>query len=53
MLVEGIDYTLNTDGNMVFTKSYHLKRGSCCKSRCLNCPWNYGKPKALKPVKNK
>lgn len=41
MLVEGIDYYFNDDGNLVFTKEYHLKRGYCCKNQCLNCPWGY------------
>jgi len=44
MLQEGIDYYINEDGNFVFTKEYHLKRGYCCKNKCLHCPWNYGKP---------
>jgi hypothetical protein len=44
MLEEGIDYYINEDGNFVFTKEYHLKRGYCCKNKCLHCPWNYGKP---------
>jgi len=43
MLQEGIDYYINEDGNFVFTKEYHLKRGYCCKNKCLHCPWNYGK----------
>lgn len=40
-LTEGEDYYLNTEGNLVFTKKYHLKRGRCCKCGCLHCPWNY------------
>jgi hypothetical protein len=44
MLKEHIDYYINQDGNFVFTKEYHLKRGYCCKNKCLHCPWNYGKP---------
>lgn len=44
MLQEGIDYYINEDGNFVFTKEYHLKRGYCCKNKCLHCPWDYGKP---------
>jgi hypothetical protein len=24
---------------MVFTAAYHLKRGSCCGSRCRHCPY--------------
>jgi len=43
MLQENIDYYINEDGNFVFTKEYHLKRGYCCKNRCLHCPWDYGK----------
>jgi uncharacterized protein DUF5522 len=38
-LVEGIDYTTE-DGNMVFSKWYHLKRGSCCGNGCRNCPYD-------------
>ena len=49
MLQEGIDYYINEDGNFVFTKEYHLKRGYCCKNKCLHCPWNYGKPDRLDP----
>jgi hypothetical protein len=45
MLTEGIDYYINEDGFFVFTKEYHLKRGYCCKNKCLHCPWEYGKPK--------
>jgi hypothetical protein len=44
MLQEGIDYYINKDGNFVFTAAYHIKRGYCCKNKCLHCPWDYGKP---------
>ena len=27
------------DGLMIFKESYHLKRGSCCGSGCLHCPF--------------
>lgn len=37
------DYYINEDGNYVFTKEYHLKRGHCCKSGCLHCPYVYKK----------
>ncbi|SMO67621.1 DUF5522 domain-containing protein [Solitalea koreensis] len=43
MLVEGIDYIVNANGLLVFTREYHLKRGYCCKNGCLNCPWDYAK----------
>ncbi len=44
MLKENIDYYVNEDGNFVFTETYHLKRGYCCKNKCLHCPWKYGRP---------
>ena len=33
------DYYFNEEGLMVFTKEFHLKRGYCCKSNCLHCPY--------------
>lgn len=44
-LIEGVDfYWQEIDGikMRVFTKEY-LKsvRPMCCKSGCLNCPWDY------------
>jgi hypothetical protein len=27
------------NGFMVFTRSYHLKRGYCCGSGCRHCPF--------------
>lgn len=41
-LQEGIDYTISKDGLFVFTREYHLKRGYCCGSNCLNCPYAFG-----------
>lgn len=38
-LQEGIDYTINKDGLLMFTKEYLLKRGYCCGSGCTNCPY--------------
>lgn len=34
-----VDYYINSQGFMVFTKEYHLKRGYCCKNKCQNCPF--------------
>jgi hypothetical protein len=34
------DYYME-NGLLVFTRSYHLKRGYCCGSGCRHCP--YGK----------
>jgi len=53
MLQENIDYYINEDGNFVFTKEYHLKRGYCCKNKCLHCPWNYGGRSKTGKQKNK
>ncbi len=39
-LTEGEDYYYNEDGFMVFTESYHLRRGYCCNSNCKHCPYN-------------
>jgi len=39
-LIEGEDYYINQDGNLVFTEAYHLKRGYCCESGCLHCPYD-------------
>ena len=34
------DYYLNEEGYVVFTEKYHLKRGYCCKSNCMHCPYS-------------
>lgn len=38
-LIENIDYYLDEIGRMVFTQTYHLKRGYCCGNDCKHCPW--------------
>lgn len=40
-LEEGIDFYYNDEGLMVLTKEYLIKRGFCCQSGCLNCPYNF------------
>lgn len=35
------DYYILEDGRLVFTAAYHLKRGVCCGSACLHCPFDY------------
>jgi hypothetical protein len=42
-LQENIDFYYNEENYFVFTESYHKKRGYCCKSGCLHCPYNYQK----------
>ncbi|MGI9543588.1 MAG: DUF5522 domain-containing protein [Cyclobacteriaceae bacterium] len=43
------DFYLNEQGFMVFTKQYHIKRGYCCESGCLHCPYGF---KAADPPKD-
>lgn len=40
-LIEGVDYYLNEEGLLVFTKKYLLERGYCCGNGCQHCPYNY------------
>jgi hypothetical protein len=40
-LVEGNDFYYNERGLMVFTESYHLKKGICCGNGCKHCPYNF------------
>lgn len=35
------DYTVRTDGAWVFTREYLFARGTCCGSKCSNCPYVY------------
>jgi len=42
-LQENTDYYFNEQGLMVFTESYHLKRGYCCQSGCKHCPYGFKK----------
>ncbi len=36
------DFYINEDGNTVFTEEFHLRRGYCCESGCLHCPFGFG-----------
>ncbi|MFL5788091.1 MAG: DUF5522 domain-containing protein [Flavisolibacter sp.] len=40
-LVEGEDYYINAESLLVFTAKYLKRRGYCCGSGCLNCPYEY------------
>ena len=40
-LVEGLDYYYNKEGYTVLTEAYHLKRGRCCQSGCIHCPYEF------------
>ncbi|SOD92467.1 hypothetical protein SAMN06269250_3993 [Spirosoma fluviale] len=37
------DYYYTPEGFVVFTAAYHLRRGYCCKSGCLHCPYGFKK----------
>jgi hypothetical protein len=37
------DFYFESDGRMVFTAAYHLRRGYCCGNNCRHCPY----PKTL------
>ena len=41
--LEKDDFYINEDGFIVFTASYHLKRGYCCRNGCKHCPYGYKK----------
>ncbi len=36
---EWADYYYDSLGRVVFTASYHLKRGFCCGNGCRHCPY--------------
>jgi hypothetical protein len=33
------EFYYDTQGRMVMTEDYHKRRGSCCGSWCLHCPY--------------
>lgn len=33
------DFYYDKEGRMVMTESYHIRRGKCCGSGCLHCPY--------------
>lgn len=33
------DFYYNNQGKIVMTEEYHKKRGKCCGSGCLHCPY--------------
>jgi hypothetical protein len=33
------DFYKNENGKFVMTETYHIKRGKCCGSKCLHCPY--------------
>ena len=46
------DYYIGSEGYIVFTEKYHLKRGFCCKSGCKHCHYGYDiKTDTIKKIK--
>ena len=39
--MENEEYYTLPNGKIVFTEKFHLRRGKCCGSGCLHCPYNY------------
>jgi hypothetical protein len=39
-LVEGIHYTINEDGRVVFTALYLIQQQKCCGNGCVNCVYS-------------
>jgi hypothetical protein len=35
------DFYFSEEGFRVFTRTYHLKRGYCCKNNCRHCPFGF------------
>ena len=33
------EFYYDNQGRMVMTETYHIRRGKCCGSGCLNCPY--------------
>lgn len=45
--LEPDDFYWSSEGHMVFTEKYLLKRGYCCGNSCRHCPYGH---KAVKRV---
>jgi hypothetical protein len=39
--VEGKDFEVLANGQLVMTAHYLQQRGFCCGNGCLNCPYDY------------
>ena len=45
------EFYYNNQGMIVMTEEYHERRGSCCGSRCLHCPYEPNWEKGSKTLK--
>ena len=48
--IEGEDFEITADGRVVMTAKYLSKRGRCCTSGCLNCPYGFTENKKIDPT---
>jgi hypothetical protein len=39
--LEPDDFYYSSEGFIIFTAKYLLKRGYCCKNGCKHCPYGY------------
>jgi urocanate hydratase len=44
------DFYMSPEGYRIFTKQYLLKRGYCCQSNCIHCPYGYNKGRPNYPT---
>lgn len=51
-LIAGRDYDEDFNGRLVFSREYLLARGTCCGSKCRNCPYGNRSILAPKPTRN-
>ena len=47
--IEGEDFEISEDGKVVMTSTFLAKRGRCCTSGCLNCPYGFTKNEKIDP----
>lgn len=38
-LIEGKDFIVTKNGDMIFSREFLLNKGKCCHSGCVNCPY--------------
>jgi hypothetical protein len=53
-MIEGKDYYFIDDGGgkrLVFTKEFLTRRGTCCGSGCLKCPFEPKHTRGVKKIK--
>ncbi len=37
--LDKVEYYHSSEGYVIFTEKYHLKRGYCCNNNCKHCPY--------------